>query len=180
MKIGIAGAGGLGSNVAMNLVRTGVLNLKIIDFDRIEESNLNRQFYFYDQIGITKVEALKENLIRINNNLRIEIINEKIEKTNIKKLFEDCDIVIEAFDKDIYKKLFFNTFYNKKKLLVSASGVAGNTIDNLEIKKIGNSFIVGDFQKGIDKHKTYSTKVSMVAAMMANIVLLEGGFCNED
>ncbi|MBZ4683231.1 MAG: sulfur carrier protein ThiS adenylyltransferase [Fusobacteriaceae bacterium] len=180
MKIGIAGAGGLGSNVAMNLVRTGVSNIKVVDFDKIEESNLNRQFYFYDQIGKVKVEALKENLTRINNNLEIEVINQKIEESNIEELFKDCDIVVEAFDKDIYKKLFFNTFHNKKKLLVSASGVAGNTINNLEIKKIGNSFIVGDFQKGIDKHKTYSTKVSIVAAMMANIVLIEGGFCNED
>ena len=65
MRIGIAGAGGLGSNVAVNLVRTGVKKLKIVDFDVVDESNLNRQFYFMDQVGRPKVEALRENLLRI-------------------------------------------------------------------------------------------------------------------
>ena len=62
MKIGIAGVGGIGSNVALNLVRSGVMQLKLIDFDRVEPGNLNRQFYFADQIGLFKVEALKINL----------------------------------------------------------------------------------------------------------------------
>ncbi len=72
MKIGIAGAGGIGSNVAVNLVRSSASALKIVDFDRVELSNLNRQFYFHDQIGRFKVEALAENLRRIRPECHLE------------------------------------------------------------------------------------------------------------
>ena len=64
--VGIAGAGGLGSNCAMHLVRSGIGKLVIADFDTVNESNLNRQFFFRDQVGRVKVEALRENLLRIN------------------------------------------------------------------------------------------------------------------
>ena len=83
MKIGIAGAGGLGSNVAVHLVRSGISSLKICDFDVIENSNLNRQFYFKDQIGQNKVNALFENLKRINPSLNLQIIQRKFLKTGI-------------------------------------------------------------------------------------------------
>ena len=69
--VGIAGAGGLGSNVAMALTRTGVGNLIIADFDRVSESNLNRQFYFKHQVGFKKVDVLKTNLLSINPDLNI-------------------------------------------------------------------------------------------------------------
>lgn len=177
MKIGILGAGGIGSNVAVNLVRSGVSNLKIADFDRIELSNLNRQFYFHDQIGKSKVETLKENLMRIEPNLEIEIIDEKIEKNNIKDLFSDCDILVEAFDKKEYKKLLVEEFYGSNKLIVSASGVAHHDIDDISTKKFGeNLYVVGDFKKGIEEYKTYSPKVLIVASMMANIVMSKGGY----
>ena len=82
MKIGIAGTGGIGSNVAMHLVRSGITNLKFGDFDRIEKSNLNRQFYFEEQIGKYKSETLKENLTKISQgNYEVEVI--KFEKENI-------------------------------------------------------------------------------------------------
>ena len=66
MRIGIAGAGGIGSNVAMLLVRAGFTKFTIVDFDYLEQSNLNRQFYFEDQLGKSKVESLKINLERIS------------------------------------------------------------------------------------------------------------------
>jgi len=72
VKIGIAGEGGLGSNCAMNLVRCGFDNFIIMDFDKIDASNLNRQFYFAEQIGMLKTEALKQNLKRINPDVKIE------------------------------------------------------------------------------------------------------------
>ncbi|WP_028856484.1 sulfur carrier protein ThiS adenylyltransferase ThiF [Psychrilyobacter atlanticus] len=177
MKIGILGAGGIGSNVAVNLVRSGVSNLKIADFDRIENSNLNRQFYFHDQIGKSKVEALRENLTRIAPNLEIEIIDKKIEKNNIKDLFFDCDILVEAFDKKEYKTLLVEEFYDSNKLIVSASGIAHHDTDNIHTKKFGeNLYVVGDFKKGIDKYKTYSPKVLIVASIMANLVMNKGGY----
>ena len=94
VKVGIAGAGGLGSNCAFNLARVGFRKLKIIDFDIIDHSNLNRQFYFFDQIGMNKVEALKVNLERINPDMEIETSAQRIEKENVRELFSDCDIVV--------------------------------------------------------------------------------------
>lgn len=177
MKIGILGAGGIGSNVAVNLVRSGISNLKIADFDRIDLSNLNRQFYFHDQIGRPKVEVLRENLVRIVPDLEIEIIDKKIEKNNIKDLFDDCDILVEAFDRKEYKKLLIEEFYNSNKLIVSASGIAHHDLDDIQTKKFGeNLYVVGDFKKGIDKYKTYSPKVLVVASMMADLVMNKGGY----
>lgn len=170
--IGIAGAGGIGSNVAVNLIRSGVKKLKIVDFDKIEQSNLNRQFYFQNQIGRYKVEALKENLLRINNKAEIITLNTKIEEYNINDIFDDCDIIVEGFDKAEYKALLIEYFIETKALIVSASGVAHHDLDEIKTKKIkDNCYITGDFKKDIKDFKTYSTKVSIVAAMMANIVL---------
>ncbi len=177
MRIGIAGAGGLGSNVAVNLVRTGITSIKIVDFDEIEESNLNRQFYFKDQVGQKKVNALYENLKRINPELDIITINRKLDRKNIHNIFSDCDIIVEAFDKNIYKSMIVEELLTKKMLIVSGNGVADNDLERIETKKLkDNLFVVGDFDKGIDRFGTFSTKVSIIAAIMANIVLKEGGF----
>lgn len=177
MKIGILGAGGIGSNIAVNLVRSGISNIKIVDFDRIDISNLNRQFYFHDQIGRPKVEALKENLKKIEPNLKIEIVDTKIDKKNIKELFDDCDILVEGFDKKEYKKLVIEEFYSSKKLIVSASGIAHHDLDSILTKKFGeNIYVVGDFKKGIEEYKTYSPKVLIIASIMANIVMNKGGY----
>ena len=96
VKVGIAGAGGLGSNCAFNLVRAGVKNLKIVDFDKVEYSNLNRQFYFIDQAGKNKVEALSENLKRINPDIAVDLLVDRVEAGNIEKIFSDCDIIFST------------------------------------------------------------------------------------
>lgn len=177
MKIGIAGAGGLGSNVAVNLVRSGITEIKIADFDTIEQSNLNRQFYFKDQIGQTKVNALFENLKRINPELKLQIIQRKLDSENIGDIFSDCDIIVEAFDKKEYKKIVIEEFITHKKLIVAGSGIAHHDLDKIETRKLReNLYVVGDFTKGIDNYKTFSTKVSVVAATMANVVMDKGGF----
>lgn len=177
MKIGIAGAGGLGSNVAVNLVRSGVDEIKIADFDVIEQSNLNRQFYFKDQIGQNKVNALFENLKRINPQIKLQIIQRKLERENLKEIFSDCDIIVEAFDKNHYKSMIIEEFLDNKKLIVAGSGIAHHDLDKIETRKLReNLYVVGDFTKGIDQYKTFSTKVSIVAATMANIVMDKGGF----
>lgn len=177
MKIGIAGAGGLGSNVAVNLVRSGVTDIKIADFDVIEQSNLNRQFYFKDQISQNKVNALFENLKRINPQLNLQIVHRKLERNNIHDIFADCDIIVEAFDKDIYKAMIIEEFLTNKKLIVAGSGIAHYDLDKIETRKLReNLYVVGDFTKGIDKYKTFSTKVAVVAATMANVVMEKGGF----
>jgi len=171
MKIGIAGVGGIGSNVAMNLVRAGIRNLKIIDFDKVEQSNLNRQFYFENQIGQNKVEALKENLLRINPELNIEIENLKLDKKNMYNALCENDVIVEGFDKKEYKKDILEMFSDKDKILVSASGIADNDIQNVKIKKIGNSYIVGDFKKDIEYYDVYFPKINIIASMMSDIIL---------
>lgn len=104
-KIGIAGVGGIGSNVAANLARSGVESLKIVDFDRVEAANLNRQFYFADQIGQLKTEALACNLRRIRSGLRIEVVTARIDAENCQSIFADCDLIVEGFDRPEDKKM---------------------------------------------------------------------------
>ena len=86
-KVGIAGCGGLGSNIAMLLVRAGVSQFVIVDFDKVEISNLNRQFYFLKDIGKPKIEAISENLLQINPDISIETVNKKLSANDIYEVF---------------------------------------------------------------------------------------------
>lgn len=177
MKIGIAGVGGIGSNVALNLIRTNVKKFKIVDFDLLEESNLNRQFYFRDQIGRIKVEALEENLKRIEPDLEIEREAKRLTYENIYETFKDCDIIVEGFDVKECKADLLNALADSGKIVISASGVAHYDLDNVKIKKVSeNMYIVGDFVKDIVEYKTFSSKVTYVAAIMSKLVLELGGF----
>lgn len=97
-RVGIAGAGGLGSAIAIALARTGIGFIRIADFDVIEPSNLNRQQYFIDQIGLPKVQALRDNLQRINPLVIVDSFYGKITPSNLRELFADIDILVEAFD----------------------------------------------------------------------------------
>lgn len=174
VKVGIAGAGGIGSNCAFNLVRSGFKNLKIIDFDNIEYTNINRQFYFYNQVGRCKVEVLKDNLLLINPDLNIETENIKLDENNAEYIFCDCDVVIEAFDKVFYKRILVEEFANSNKLLIAVSGIAGwDNIDDIKVHKIKDKFyVVGDLVTGISKdNPPVSPKVNVAAAKMANLVL---------
>ena len=174
VKIGIAGAGGLGSNCAFNLVRCGFKKIKIVDFDRVEASNLNRQFFFFDQIGMSKVDALESNLLRFNPELLLETFECKVTNENIEDIFNDCDIVIEAFDLVEFKMLVAETFASSNKLLVSASGLAGwGNSDEIKVRKINSSFyIIGDMTSGVSENKPpLSPRVNIVAAKQADVVL---------
>jgi sulfur carrier protein ThiS adenylyltransferase len=177
MKIGIAGCGGIGSNIAVHLVRSGILELKVVDFDKVEESNLNRQFYFKDQTGKIKVSELKKNLLRINPDASIETENKKLTAFNLLETFKDCPIVVEGFDRKNDKLAFVEVFSQTDKFAVCASGVAGLDIDKIEIKKIGDNInIVGDFKSDIKDKKLFSAKVFVVASIMANLILIKLGF----
>ncbi|MCX7821712.1 MAG: sulfur carrier protein ThiS adenylyltransferase ThiF [Brevinematales bacterium] len=172
MRIGIAGVGGIGSNVILHLVRAGVKNFRVVDFDVVQPSNLNRQFYFIDQIGMSKVEAIKLNLMRIANGLDIISENKKLSEENIIETFKDCEIVVEGFDNEFDKTMLIRMLFDSKKLIVSANGVAGIDTSSIIVKNIsGNIFIVGDFSTDIKNSKLYSHKVSHIASLMAEIVL---------
>lgn len=173
MKIGIAGAGGIGSNIACNLVRTGVRNLKIIDYDLVEDSNLNRQFFFADQIGLAKVEALKVNLLRINDSLTIDALSQKITHDNVRELFLDCHYVVEAFDTPADKTMLLNSFINSEKMIFSANGMAGyGGSENITVRNLGNNItIAGDFQRDIKNDPPLAPRVSLVAARISDLII---------
>jgi len=146
--VGIAGLGGLGSVVAMALARVGVGTLILVDFDVVEPSNLNRQQYFVHQIGIPKTEALRENLSRVNPYVTIRIHNEKLDQTNMERIFKDAQVVVAAFDRADQKAMLINAISEKMPMtyIVAASGVAGYG-DNNQIQTLRFSsriFIVGD------------------------------------
>ncbi|MQL52783.1 sulfur carrier protein ThiS adenylyltransferase ThiF [Desulfofundulus thermobenzoicus] len=174
VKVGIAGAGGLGSNCAAFLVRTGFKRLKIVDFDRVEAGNLNRQFFFAGQVGLLKVEALAENLRRINPDLFIESLALRIEKDNVAGLFDDCPVVVEALDRPEYKKLVVETCLGLDKLVVAASGLAGwGRSDGIVIHRVKeNFFLVGDLvsEAGPDC-PPLAPGVAVAAAKQADLVL---------
>ncbi len=174
--VGIAGLGGLGSAVAIALARIGVGKLILVDFDVVEPSNLNRQQYFVHQIGTSKVEALRENLSKINPCVQVETHNEKLDRKNVERIFKEAEVVVEAFDRADEKAMLINTVSEKmpEKYIVAASGVAGYG-ENNEIKTVRFSskiFIVGD-------HKTaaqpgvglMAPRVGIVAHHQANTVL---------
>lgn len=174
VKVGVAGAGGLGSNCVFNLVRSGFKKFKIVDFDIVEKSNLNRQFFFLDQINMPKVEALKENLKRINPDVEIEAVCKTITEENINHLFSCCDVVIEAFDKVKYKKIIVENFLNSDKLLVCASGLAGwGNSDDIKVRKVHDKFyIIGDLTTEVDENlPPISPRVNIAAAKQADVIL---------
>ena len=101
-RVAIAGLGGLGSNVAYALARIGVGHLHLIDFDVVDITNLNRQQYFMEHIGMYKTDALKSLLLKINPYLDIDTDCVKVTEENLTKLFCDEPIVCEAFDNPEY------------------------------------------------------------------------------
>ena len=113
-KIGIRGAGGLGSNIAIILVRSGFRYLEIIYSDEVEASNLNRQQYFLDEIGKSKVETLRNLLLKINPDLNIKTKNIKWSQENAEKFFQGCNFIIEAFDDAQNKNLVHSILQNLK------------------------------------------------------------------
>ena len=120
--IGIAGAGGLGSNIAVSLTRAGIGKLVIADFDKIEPSNLNRQQFFVDQIGITKVIALLENLNMISQFTKYQVHEIKLNEENIPFIYKDIDIMVEAFDKAKMKTMLIETWLTKLQILIWQDG----------------------------------------------------------
>ncbi len=176
MKIGIAGAGGIGSNVAMHLVRAGCGSLKLVDFDRVECSNLNRQFYFVDQIGKHKVEVLRENLLRISPKAAIETARLRLTAENMLDTFSDCRLVVEGFDEQNSKKLLLEAFADQDIPVIAASGIAGENIERIRIHQLGNCTIVGDFQSDFRTQNLYGPKILIIAAMMADLVLKKSGY----
>ena len=175
-SVGIAGAGGLGSNIALSLARIGVGNIKIVDFDIVEPSNLNRQQYYIKDIGEYKVNALKRNLREVNPFINVIAIIERLNKDNIKESFDDVDIIIEAFDNPECKAEISNVVLTemRDKVLIASSGMASYYHSNdIITRRINNRFyICGD---GVNEAKEGSglmaPRVAICANHMANCAL---------
>ena len=172
---GIAGLGGLGSNVAISLARAGIGKLILVDFDKVEKSNLSRQYYFSDQIGKLKVDALKDNIKKINPEIIIETFNIKLKKGSMEKPFKNADVVIEALDKAETKAAFIEEILIKlkDKPIVAASGVAGyGHSERIATKKLGNLCMCYDeLAKSSDEDVLMAPRVILMANWQANLAL---------
>jgi sulfur carrier protein ThiS adenylyltransferase len=173
--VGIAGAGGLGSNAAMALIRTGVRNIIIADYDCVEKSNLNRQYFFTDQIGMSKVEALKVNALRVNPDCNIIIHHTKITPDNAVELFSCCDLIIEALDNADQKIMLIEVLMEQLPAipLVVGSGIGGwGKSNEIQCKQLGNVVLCGDLETEADEsHPPLAPRIGIVANIQANEAL---------
>ncbi len=174
--VGIAGAGGLGSNCAVALARLGVGKLIIADFDVIVESNLNRQYFFHHQIGEKKVTALAHNLKLINPEVKVIPIDEKLNPQSIAFNFGDCDVIVEAFDKAEMKQMIIEAVhsYFPHIPLVCAMGLAGyGDVNEMKVHKMSEKlFICGDLSREVSEETPpIAPKVAIAANMQADAVL---------
>ena len=146
--IGVAGLGGLGSNIALSLARVGVKKLVLADFDVVEPSNLNRQQYFVRHIGLKKTQAFKELINDVNPFVEVETHDIFLDEKNVASVFGECEILCEAFDNVAGKAMILNEAGAslKEKKIIGASGMAGYFSSNLikTIKFAKNVYLCGD------------------------------------
>ena len=174
-RVCILGLGGLGSNVAVLLARAGIGYLKLVDFDIVEASNLNRQQYRISHIGLKKTEAMKTIIKEINPFVEVETLDIKVDRKNIYSIIGDIEIVVEAFDSAETKAMTIEELLiNKNKIVVSASGMAGlGSANEIVTRKIKDNFyLIGDNYSDYEEYSgIMSTRVMICAAHQANIVL---------
>ena len=174
--VAVCGLGGLGSNIAIHLARAGVGKLILIDFDRVDITNLHRQQYKASQVGMYKTEALAENLREINPYIELITHTERITEDNAITLFGDADIICEAFDDAECKAMLTNTVLSElpDKYLVAASGMAGmGTVNSIRTRKITSKFYLsGDEASDVsDDIGLVAPRVALCAAHQAHTVL---------
>ena len=172
----VCGLGGLGSNIAVSLARAGVGNIHLIDFDRVDVSNLNRQQYFVSQLGEYKSDALLNNLKNISPYTVITSQCVKLNEENIPELLSPYDIICEAFDKADQKAMLVNSVLENfpEKYLISGNGMAGfGSSNDIITRRITKRFyICGDGKSDIsDGIGLVSARVAVCAAHQANMIL---------
>jgi sulfur carrier protein ThiS adenylyltransferase len=177
-SVAVCGLGGLGSNIAIALARIGVGRLKLIDFDVVEPSNLNRQQYFVSHLGQKKTDALRSLIGQINPYIEVETVDQKITKNNAEDLLNDVDIICEAFDNPMAKAELAATAISAEKLkdkfYVGASGLAGfhsaNTVKTTKMRD--GMYIAGDLETAAMVGRgLMAPRVLVAAGHQANMIL---------
>ena len=174
--VAICGLGGLGSNIAIHLARAGMGRLILIDFDRVDITNLHRQQYKASQIGMYKTDALAENLREINPYIEFEAQTERITEDNAVKFLQGADIICEAFDDAECKAMLTNIVLTEMpdKYLVASSGMAGMGVTNsIKTRRITSKFyLCGDETSDVsDDIGLVAPRVALCAAHQAHTVL---------
>ena len=174
--VAVCGLGGLGSNIATALARSGIGKLLLIDFDCVDVTNLHRQQYKASQIGRYKAEALAENLLEMAPYTKIHTVTVKITEENFAELLKEADIVCEAFDHAESKAMLVNGVLEQLPhcYLVAASGMAGmNTPNTIRTRKIMKRFyLCGDeVSEAADSIGLVAPRVMLCAAHQAHTVL---------
>lgn len=174
--VAICGLGGLGSNIAISLARAGVGKMILIDFDKVDITNLHRQQYKAKQIGLNKTDALFDNLREIAPYVELETHTERITEENAAAMLQGADIICEAFDSAECKAMLVNLVLETMpdKYIVVASGMAGmgsaNTIQTRKVSK--RFFICGDGESDVSEAGSLvSSRVMLCAAHQAHTVL---------
>ncbi len=172
----IAGAGGLGSNAAMMLVRAGAKKLTLVDFDTVAISNLNRQFYFADQVGQLKVAALAGNLMRIVDDLELTLLAQKVDEQNVGEIVNPSyHLVLECFDRAEAKALLTTFMLRERPQMpvIAVSGIGGYSQNvAFGVKQLlGKLFVVGDGETDADVNGTVASQVMAAASMQVQLAI---------
>lgn len=174
--VAIAGLGGLGSNIAILLARTGIGKLLLIDFDIVEPSNLNRQSYYVRHLGMAKTDALQEQIQDINPFIQVETKTVQVTEQNITELFQGYSYVCEAFDDPAAKAVLINGLLEHlpRVKIVAASGMAGYDSANhiITSRKFRNLYLCGDMEKEARPGQgLMAPRVAVCAGHQANMLL---------
>ena len=176
VTVAICGLGGLGSNVAISLARAGIGKLILIDFDRVDITNLHRQQYKANQLGMNKTDALRDNLLEIAPYVTLETHTICVKEENATHLLQGADIICEAFDDAERKAMLTNLVLEEMpdKYLVAASGMAGfGSVNSIRTRKITSKFyLCGDEKSDVQSEGgLVSSRVMLCAAHQAHTVL---------
>lgn len=174
--VAVCGLGGLGSHLSAALARAGIGKLILIDFDRVDLTNLHRQQYRASQIGRRKTEALAENLREIAPYTELELHALSVDEENAAELLGEAHVVCEAFDRAEAKAMLVNTVLERmpEKYLVAASGMAGlGSANAVRTRRVAERFYLcgdetSDAGAGLG---LVSSRVMLCAAHQAHAVL---------
>lgn len=171
-RVGIAGAGGLGSNCALMLARSGIGQLVVADHDVVSLSNLNRQTYWPEHVGQAKVLALQSQLLTLRPDMTVRAVQLCLTGPTACELFADCSIVVEAVDNPSAKRELVEALLEAGHQVVAASGMAGWG-GSMERRHIGSRLtVVGDFTREVGPNAPpMAPRVIMAAALEADEVL---------